>query len=39
MLLMQNDPFRDLDVRFRVPRTLTATDSMPMDAYRRGDAG
>lgn len=36
MLLTQNDPFRDLDLFFRGPRTSGPT-SMPMDAYRRGE--
>ncbi len=34
MLLMQNDPFRDLDLFFRDAR---GTRQVPMDAYRRGD--
>jgi HSP20 family protein len=34
MLLMQNDPFRDLDLFFRDTKS---TRQMPMDAYRRGD--
>lgn len=34
MLLMQNDPFRDLDLVLRETR---GSRQMPMDAYRRGD--
>lgn len=34
MLLMQNDPFRDLDLFFRDAKGIR---QVPMDAYRRGD--
>ncbi|MEZ5376935.1 MAG: Hsp20/alpha crystallin family protein [Acidimicrobiales bacterium] len=34
MLLMQNDPFRDLDLFFRDTK---GGRQVPMDAYRRGD--
>ena len=37
MLLTQNDPFRDLDLFFRGGRTGATSNSMPMDAYRRGE--
>ncbi len=37
MLLMQNDPFRDLDLLFRTARGVTGPNQMPLDAYRRGD--
>lgn len=36
MLLTQNDPFRDLDLFFRGPRS-SGGPSMPLDAYRRGE--
>lgn len=38
-MLLQNDPFRDLDVLWSrmAGRPGTATLAMPMDAYRRGD--
>ncbi len=37
MLLMQNDPFRDLDLLFRGGRSGNGTNAMAMDAYRRGE--
>jgi HSP20 family protein len=37
-MLLQNDPFRDLDYMFsRRGRTGSEQLGMPMDAYRRGD--
>ncbi len=36
MLLAQNDPFRDLDLFFRGPKSNGVT-SMQMDAYRRDE--
>jgi len=37
MLLTQDDPFRDLDLFFRGARSGTRTNTMAMDAYRRGE--
>lgn len=37
MLLMQNDPFGDLDLLFRGGRPASGPNSMAMDAYQRGE--
>ncbi len=36
-MLIQNDPFRDLDNLFGLARRQSPQATMPMDAYRRGE--